>query len=271
MKKLTTYIRNYCPCPGKSLEEFAEGQEITPELIDNWLDMSNRGSKGDIYGMTQEKIYESILHSYSPEKLEKELKKNFPYINFIDFTRGAITSRMKAVIFETSRRQEVLSSEKFISIIKLYNYNVTQIDREERNGHFIDVIVLEPNIPDDRTTEVYTNYNGIVYHVTKNKNTETILNLGLRLKFGYKYRSFDERVFLFACRNAELNSNVETIRKILKISREKLAVIKVDLKKNPRKIRLFDDPMMDIGYGLPLYTKEYISPSCLTDISSQFD
>lgn len=260
----------------KSLTEILQAEIVNPddlteeEYFDRYLE-----NYYNPYVKYQEKIYESILHSYDPNKLLKTLQREFgeDVIKRKDSGGGYdpnIGMRTVEFVCSVGDEKRILNSNQFKSILNLFNYTYTKSTEIERNGHKMKRVTLEPNITDDYTKTVYDIWNGVVYHVTLKEYEESILKNGLRpksakeidLKRGIKYRNFDERIFLTG--GPDWKHNLLMIIGGKGFTNQKFTIFRIDLKKNRHKIRLFKDPMSTSCLGI--YTKEPIYKECLTVI-----
>ena len=217
----------------------------------------------DEYTRQQGILYESLLKSYSPEKLISTLEKKFGK-NIIQYTRIHPNEYDKldvAAFVCTQENEDLLRNNKeFQSVLNLFNYTFSYSYKIERNGHPLKMCVLEPNITGDYTSIVYGEWSGVVYHVTLRRHLESILKNGLRPKTSI-YRKYDERVFLTGGENLERNLSILIYD--LGYRDKDYVVLKIDLNKNPHKIKIFRDPMQTDCLGL--YTRENISEKCIEE------
>lgn len=218
----------------------------------------------DPYTRKQEILYESLLKSYSPEKLINTLEKKFGS-HIIYYTRSNPSEYDKlcvACFMCTPENEKYLRNNKdFQSILNLFNYTFSYSYSLKRNGHTMKACVLEPNIPGDYTKIVYDDWDGIVYHVTHKSKLSSILKKGLKAKDGSKngYREFDDRIFVTG--GDDFESNINIIISDLEYDEDDYVVLKIDLKKNSHKLKFFRDPMQTDCLGL--YTREDIDRNCI--------
>lgn len=220
-------------------------------------------NEGEYYTDYQEFLYESILKSYDPSKLIAAIKKEFgdvvvdSYImNYVGMIDG--TSSPRSFGIQLRDDTDVDKFKKQIQhIINLYNYKITEYIAKER------VIFFEPSIPEDATDYIYNDCDGVVYHITKTKNVQSILSKGLRLKSGITYRKFDERIFFTAAPVSFLvKNNIYKIAADKRYELSEMSIIKIELNKYSKKIRVFRDPQSTHAEGF--YTMEYIPSKCLS-------
>lgn len=223
----------------------------------------------DPYVRYQKELYESILRSYSPSKLLDEVLKEFEQYHLQYYRiRPDNFDEVCTVAFICTPKDldKIVNNEKFKSLLNLFNYTYTGNKTTIINGHERRIVYLEPNITGDYTKIVYNEWNGIVYHVTTQEHLKGILKTGLRPKglnnkHENYYRTFDERIFLTG--GPDWETNLLKITKDLDYEPGKVVILKIDLKKNSHKIRLFRDSFQQNGLGL--YTKENIDKNCIID------
>lgn len=215
----------------------------------------------DPYTREQERLYESLLRSYSPYKLINALEKKFGN-KILQYARPDPSEydKLCATVFVCTPENEIYlkTDVEFQSILNLYNYTFSYSYEIKRNGHLMKVCVLEPNITGDYTKIVYDEWNGIVYHVTLKRYVDSILENGLRPKSA-NYRDYDERIFVTG--GKDFVRNLSILIDDLGYKNKDYIILKINLNKNPRKIKLFRDPMQNNGVGL--YTRENISKDCI--------
>ena len=222
----------------------------------------------DSYTRYQERLYESLLRSYSPYKLINALEKKFG-THIIQFAKIRPSEYDKlgvaAFICTLESEGKLRNNEDFQSILNLYNYTFSYSYNIIRNGHTMRMCVLEPNITGDYTKIVYDKWDGIVYHVTLKRYVDSILKNGLRPKTS-EYREYDERIFVTG--GDDFMRNLSILIDDLGYRFKDYVVLKIDLNKNPRKIKLFRDPVQDDCLGL--YTKENISSDCIEIYDTEY-
>jgi len=215
----------------------------------------------DSYTRYQERLYESLLRSYSPYKLINALEKKFGS-NIVKYARLNPSEYDKLCVagFACTPENEAFlkDNQDFQSILNLFNYTFSYSYPITRNGHTLKMCVLEPNITGDYSNIVYDKWDGIVYHITLKQYVDSILKNGLRPKSA-QYRNYDERIFVTG--GEDFKKNLSLIIDDLGYRYRDYVVLKINLNKNSRKIKLFRDPVQ--GNGLGLYTKEHIDRNCI--------
>ena len=215
----------------------------------------------DPYTREQERLYESLLRSYSPQKLLNTLENKFgqritkyAHLNPSEYDKLCVVGFVCTPENETFLRD----NQDFQSILNLFNYTFSYSYELRRNGHTLKMCVLEPNITGDYSNTVYNEWKGIVYHVTLKQYVDSILKNGLRPKSA-EYRDYDERIFVTG--GDDFARNLSILIDDLGYRSKDYVVLRIDLNKNPRKIKLFRDPMQSDTLGL--YTKENIDKKCI--------
>lgn len=215
----------------------------------------------DSYTREQERLYESLLKSYDPYKLIQALEKKFGS-NIVKYARLNPSEYDKLCVagFVCTPENEsfLRNNQDFQSILNLYNYTFSYSYNIIRNGHTMRMCVLEPNITGDYSKIVYDEWDGIVYHVTLKRYVDSILKNGIRPKSA-QYRDYDERIFVTG--GEDFRRNLSLIIDDLGYRYKDYVVLKINLNKNPRKIKLFRDPVQENGLGL--YTRESIDKKCI--------
>jgi len=207
----------------------------------------------------QNKVYETLLKSYDKNKLKQKISDFFGEEIFQYDPDEEVSTKMLVVKYK--RNYDFVKTEKFKSLLNLFNYNITFIDPSDR------LVYLEPNVPDEMTRYVYETCNGVVWHITKNNSTfDNILKYGLKPKTA-SYRNYLERVFFVVGSNKdEVFKNLKKTKDMFFGSSEhtSLVLLKVDLKQFDKKLRFFMDPTIK---GMrAIWTSEYIPPFCINKI-----
>ena len=207
----------------------------------------------------QNKVYETLLNSYDKDKLKKKINDFFGDEIYQYDPDDEVSSKM--LVIKYKRDYGFVKTEKFKSLLNLFNYNLTFINPSDR------LVYLEPNVPDEMTRYVYETCNGIVWHITKNKATlDNILKYGLKPKTA-SYRNYSERVFFVVGGNKdEVFKNIKKTKDMFFGSDEhkSLVLLKVDLKRFGKKLRFFMDPTIK---GMrAIWTSEYIPPFCISEV-----
>lgn len=215
----------------------------------------------DQYTKEQERLYESLLKSYDPYKLIQSLEKKFGS-NIVKYARLNPSEYDKLCVagFVCTPENEsfLKDNQDFQSILNLFNYTFSYSYPITRNGHTLKMCVLEPNITGDYSKIVYDEWGGIVYHVTLRQYIDSILKNGIRPKSA-QYRDYDKRIFVTG--GEDFKRNLSLIIDDLGYRYKDYVVLKINLNKNPRKIKLFRDPVQENGFGL--YTRESIDKKCI--------
>lgn len=124
----------------------------------------------------------------------------------------------------------------------------------------------------DRSKYVFSNCEGICYHVTTQERAEKIMRTGLRMKRS-SYREFPSRIYLYATPKLSLlkDKNIKDFaNKIvnkLKAKREgSIAIIRVNLNRCYNEVmRFYKDTSMKEDEAV--FTYNPIPPECLTKLN----
>ena len=137
------------------------------------------------------------LQSHDWRKLKIQLLKRFgDLIENIEtyFDKDSDTTILTVIFHNYWEKFKCISDPEFMNILYFFNYFVTM----ERNSH----IHIEPKYSEDSTSYVYGVCKGIVYHLTKKRNLESVLKNGLRCKGKMEdsgdYRTFPQRIYCLA-------------------------------------------------------------------------
>lgn len=204
-------------------------------------------------------LYESLSYSYDPLKLYNQLSKikNIRDITFGSDDLGEFPDQLCVTTYNKSSDTEIKKVCKFFGyyIAKeedLFNYNVRYVI-ETRFGLT------------EFTDTIYTEFDGILYHVTSQKALHKILKNGLCPKAHNKKVIYPERIYC----SSGFNSDKDAINELSILGNElypnkDFVILKIDIKKNNFKCKFFMDPAYS-KYGC--FTYENINPCCLSVIS----
>lgn len=281
--KYNDYLLNY------SYEDFLEnpvdvfGNKIIYEnIINNKKDNNNdiykylelvyenffQGYYCDMYDKYQYLLYESLLNSYDPKKLVKELNKKFKkYIEKIDIiSLDRLTKNIRIKFYNEFDK----SNSEYQSLLNLYNYYESKnIDNK--------IITLSPRISEDMSDKVYNESNGIVYHICPNYVVNKILENGLRPKGGKNSKIYKNRVWhpksIYVIFDKVDNNTKNYFKQEIEndkitneydnnvLSNNDVTILKIDLNKYDRKLKFYKDTLGGKSF---IYTKEYIPPQCIS-------
>ena len=222
----------------------------------------------DMYDKYQYLLYESLLKSYDPQKLGKELNKKFKkYIKRIDII--SFDRLTKNIIIKFYNKFDT-SNIEYQSLLNLYNYYESKnVDNK--------IITLSPRISEDMSDKVYNEANGIVYHICPNYVVNKILENGLRPKGGKNSKIYKNRVWhpksiyvIFDKVNDDIKNYFKEEIENDKITNEydnnvltdnDVTILKIDLNKYDRKLKFYKDTLGGKSF---VYTKEYIPLQCIS-------
>lgn len=280
--KYNDYLLNY------SYEDFLEnpvdvfGNKIIYENIINNKNDNNdiyrylelvyegffQGYYYDMYDKYQYLLYESLLNSYDPKKLVKELNKKFKkYIEKIDIiSLDRLTKNIRIKFYN----EFDTSNSEYQSLLNLYNYYESKnIDNK--------IITLSPRISEDMSDKVYNESNGIVYHICPNYVVDKILENGLRPKGGKNSKIYKNRVWhpksIYVIFDKVDNNTKNYFKQEIEndkitneydnnvLSDNDVTILKIDLNKYNRKLKFYKDTLGGKSF---IYTKEYIPPQCIS-------
>lgn len=222
----------------------------------------------DMYDKYQYLLYESLLKSYDPKKLVKELNKKFKkYIEKIDIiSLDRLTKNIRIKFYDEFNT----SNSEYQSLLNLYNYYESKnIDNK--------IITLSPRISEDMSDKVYNESNGIVYHICSNYVVDKILENGLRPKGGKNSKIYKNRVWhpksIYVIFDKVDNDIKDYFKKEIEndkitneydntvLSNNDVTILKIDLNKYDRKLKFYKDTLGGKSF---IYTKEYIPPQCIS-------
>ena len=222
----------------------------------------------DMYDKYQYLLYESLLNSYDPKKLSKELNKKFgKYIERLDIiSLDRLTKNIRIKFYNEFDTSNV----EYQSLLNLYNYY------ESKNVNN-KIITLSPRISEDMTDKVYNESNGIVYHICPNYVVDKILENGLRPKGSKNSKIYKNRVWhpkaiyvIFGNIDNDVKDYFKQEIENDKITNEyddnilksnDVTILKIDLNKYSRKLKFYKDTL---GGNQFIYTKEYIPSFCIS-------
>ena len=222
----------------------------------------------DMYDKYQYLLYESLLNSYDPKKLVKELNKKFKkHIEKIDIiSLDRLTKNIRIKFYN----EFDTSNAEYQSLLNLYNYYESKnIDNK--------IITLSPRISEDMSDKVYNESNGIVYHICPNYVVNKILENGLRPKGGKNSKIYKNRVWhpksIYVIFNKVDNNTKNYFKQEIEndkitneydnnvLSNNDVTILKIDLNKYDRKLKFYKDTLGGKSF---IYTKEYIPPQCIS-------
>lgn len=248
-------------------DEFCKMNNITEpngEIYKEYLGATfNNASLG--YGVErsyiayQERLYETLLHSWDCHELIYKLKK-FININNVTYVNNKRNTTQFS-IFTTYEEYDSIDEQRFFSLIHLYNYYVKNVIEHDDNVE----IVFEPYKPKDVTDYVYNECKGIIYHVTSERASDKIKNTEIKSKAKHDdnviYR--DGRSFFIASKDkSEVRHELRQLTNLLKLKDP--VYIEVDLNEYYNKLRFRLDSS---GAGYKVFTEEPVPCFCLHRIS----
>ena len=138
------------------------------------------------------------LQTHDWKKLKSQLLKRYgDSIDEIEVHDGnkADSTCIITIIFKSNfKRELIVQDPEFQNLLDFFNYFVT-----EARYHYAHI---EPKYSEDATRHVYEDGLGIIYHIAKRRDLDSILENGLRCRGKSQergeYRSFPERIYFIA-------------------------------------------------------------------------
>lgn len=198
------------------------------------------------------------LKTHNYKLLQSKLINKFDDI--IDFNNQN-GSDDKCSFIINSKNKDIVYNDEFIKIVEFFNYKIRNIFTTT-NGLY--AIIMEPVYSEDMTNIVYDKCNGIIYHITDDRNVDSILRNGLRIK---KISSdMPGRVYVYAPGFYISNKNKELwgdfIKRIGKYGDYK--ILKINLHKLKTKLKFYKDTAMN-GDEV-LFTYNNIPKICIEEV-----
>lgn len=287
MKTITQYIKDnteykiyaYPNTSGyRTFEEFMHLNNITEDtLTQDDIDAYVECAFDDLifYPKMYVNRMDETLVSHLPSHLISKLKHAFG--DKIDDFRpsddksGKFSFRIKKEDYES-----VVKSDKFISLLKFYNYNEPRyndypISKQRR-------VIIEPNVTENVSKYVLEKCDGILYHVTNVKNKDRIMKTGLRPKLSKDFNiaspdftDYHKRVYCVAVDDdKKLKDALYAAYDMAKRNDDtpqKYCVIKIDLKPNIHtevyidNMQFYKDVRSKNEYAV--YTFNFLPKECL--------
>lgn len=286
MKKLSEFIRKIKKSPiisflYENIEQYIVDNDIenmSNEDVENYLKFTFEnlydkfGQMIDTsYEDYQKRLYESILKSYSYEKLIDKLYKYYDseIIDIVDEDSASETHKLKITI-----KTDITNDIEFKSLLNLMNYYVKYKSISNiSNNH---TIIIEPYKPTKITNKIYDKFNGVVYHLTSKKSYENIIKKGGLIPhkidfhtFGFKskteHRYRPHLLYFFYCNDNVLQFANEIKKQINHNDEDKLVLLKINLNKYQYKVNIYADPANSKEMNA-CYTYEFIPKKCIEDI-----
>ena len=229
-------------------------------FADTFYDCDINEVKSNIYNDLNRELNE-MLNSVSSERIIKEIGKKYnnriACLDDEDDHKKALTLIGDWKDFDDSFSELVKKFNYYISVKPFFSRKYGQV-----------TCVIEPKYADIVTNRVWNDYDGVLYHYTDEKNFESIMKSGLRLKKG-NYREFENRCFLFGAKNEdELNKCISYLKKI-KPSIENPVILKIQLDEG-YDVDFYQDTMMGSNHGFFCYTYAMIPPKWIENVTKEF-
>lgn len=252
MKDLTEYIKDYFDPHNKISFAINEYKSV---LLDYFGEFDKEVSLEEDYILDN-------LNTHDTEKLKSKIS-DIAKVEFEDYSSGSIKS-FSVLCASKEEAISLVENEKFKSLIEFFNYFVSEIEDNR--------IFIEPMYSEDRSKYVFSDCEGICYHVTTQERAEKIMRTGLRMKRS-SYREFPSRIYLYATPKLSLlkDKNIKDFaHKIvnkLKAKREGgIAIIRVNLNKCYNDImKFYKDTSMKEDEAV--FTYNNIPAECLTKLN----
>ena len=202
------------------------------------------------------------LNTHDAEKLKSKILE-ISKVEFEDYSSGKIKS-FSVLCASKEDAISLVENEKFKNLIEFFNYFVSEI-KDNR-------IFIEPVYSEDRSNYVFTDCEGICYHITTQKRAEKIMRTGLRIKRSY-YRKFPSRIYLYATPKLSLlkDKNIKDfaykiVNKLIAKREGGIAIIRVNLNKCYNDVmRFYKDTSMKEDEAV--FTYNTIPAECLTKLN----
>lgn len=252
MKGLTEYVKD-CFDPHNKIS-FAIN-EYRNVLLDYFGEFDKEISLEEDYILDN-------LNTHDTEKLKSKIS-DMAKVEFEDYSSGSIKS-FSVLCASKEDSISLTENKKFKNLIEFFNYFVSEVIDNR--------IFIEPVYSEDRSKYVFSNCEGICYHITTQKRAENIMRTGLRTKRS-SYREFPSRIYLYATPKLSLlkDKNIKDFAyKIVNELRAKreggISVIRVNLNKCYNDvIRFYKDT--SIKEDKAVFTYNTIPPECLTKLN----
>lgn len=252
MKCLTEYIKDYFDPHNKISFAINEYKNVLLEYFGEF----------DKEVCLEEDYILDNLNTHDAEKLKSKIL-DIANVEFEDYSSGKIKS-FSVLCASKEDAISLVENEKFKNLIEFFNYFVSEI-KDNR-------IFIEPVYSEDRSNYVFTNCEGICYHITTQKRAEKIMRTGLRIKRSY-YRKFPSRIYLYATPKLSLVNDMyikDFAYKIINKLRAKreggIAIIRVNLNKCYNDVmRFYKDTSMKEDEAI--FTYNNIPVECLTKLN----
>jgi len=154
--------------------------------------------------------------------------------------------------------------EYFKNLVGWFGYYVSQPSND------IGFAYICPTYAHDMSDMVYNKNKGILYHFTLEKNSESILRNGLRIKDS-TYRYFPRRIYLYSAINVLDKNRVildEPYKFCMKVVNtflfKNVAIFKIDMNKISKNITFYKDDMMEEENSVYVYNS--IPPEAITKL-----
>lgn len=202
------------------------------------------------------------LNTHDAEKLKSKILE-ISKVEFEDYSSGKIKS-FSVLCASKEDAISLVENEKFKNLIEFFNYFVSEI-KDNR-------IFIEPVYSEDRSNYVFTDCEGICYHITTQKRAEKIMRTGLRIKRSY-YRKFPSRIYLYATPKLSLVNDMhikdfayKIVNKLIAKREGGIAIIRVNLNKCYNDVmRFYKDTSMKEDEAV--FTYNTIPAECLTKLN----
>lgn len=202
------------------------------------------------------------LNTHDTEKLKSKIS-DIAKVEFEEYSYGSVKS-FSVLCASKEEALSLVENEKFKNLIEFFNYFVSEVIDNR--------IFIEPVYSEDRSNYVFTDCEGICYHITTQKRVEKIMRTGLRIKRSY-YRKFPSRIYLYATPKLSLVNDMhikDFAYKIINKLRAKreggIAIIRVNLNKCYNDVmRFYKDTSMKEDEAI--FTYNNIPVECLTKLN----
>lgn len=248
--------------------------DLTFENIDNYITSSlctsyfSENPKG-----YWDNIFETLIKSHNTDKLINVLKKYFgDKLYDVKILNGSNIKSFEIFINDEAIAKNIddytqrglykqlenteLPQELF-DIMNFYNYYFSKMSYVYGDREITFKILCEPKYSDKVNDIVYNDYNGILYHVTPNKNVDRILKRGLQLKGNNNlYRYFEPRINFYLADDEDVETIADLIALQKGYAKGSYAILKIDL--NYGEKNKFNNSSYNIDfYHDNLYDEEY--------------
>ena len=244
---------------------------------DDLLDMESFFEEAGLFSLQEawnkgwEEIVDENLKTHNKSLLQRQLKKRFPDLEFVNPSDDDIDCFK---IYQCDGKVSIANiaeEDEFKDMLAFFGYVVKRVRQEDDLKYYL---YVEPVYSENAYDYVWRECKGICYHFTDKGSVRSILENGLRLRdvnSGIRYRGrYPKKIYLYCKPNyAKLNKkDLEFAYQVTNkdaVKENGLACIRVDLHRC-HSISLYKDTMMEAN---AVFTYTSIPPECCKEIGLQ--